>query len=403
MIVKRILIILVLLAVGVSAHAADRQQILDKVDELIRTKKYQTAAEFLLKDNQAKKEPELFLKYVMLVTNYYAHAFNFKMFAMRDLTRDEDIMKVRGTIGDFIITGGDIEEDIQEMEKKYPRNGYINFAIGYYISRAVSCGCEGGLTHYATDFNNEYKYLKSAFDHKLYDDWTLFRLGQYNQEANHTELAKKFYDLSLVEGSDNPDLFYNYAIIDFQSRDYSHALNFVDKAIKGYTEKYLLADSYHLKGVILNETGESKRAQEQYKKGLDIVAWHTENFKSLASLLKRAGKRSEYVVIVKKYIALDYSNSFLFNNYLVMLEEEGISDVDMEIERYLISLENLRSKEIGALYFNLGRFAEMNQNKDDALKRYRIALNAFSKVEDIPDGAIEALEMRLSELEKISR
>lgn len=399
MFLKRFLSVIVLLVFCSAANAAESEKAIKSADGLVKEKKYLQAVELLRKDGLYKADTVLFAKYVELLTGYYTHAINFKLFAVRDLLPHERIEDVRGSSGSYTIVGGDLEEDLKEMEKKHPKDAHVRFAIGYYISSALSCGCAGGLTEYSPDLKTEYGYFKKAYDEKVYDGWSLFRMGMYNQQSNNIKLARKFYDSGIAEGFDNPSLHYNYAIIHLQAGGLAEALSHVDKAVKGYEGGRLLADSYNLKGIILEERGEMKAAREQYEKGLSVVSWHPGSFKSLAFMLKKAGSDSEYAALVKKYVALDYANSYLFNRYIELLEDSGISEVDMEIERHLSSLKGLGPEETGALYFNLGRMAEMRDKRDDAVMRYKRSLGAFGRMKTPPDGAVEALQARLSELE----
>jgi hypothetical protein len=71
---------------------------------------------------------------------------------------------------------------------------------------------------------------------------------------------------------------------------------------------------------------------------------------------------------------------------------------DRKIEKNLLALKLTDTQQNGALYFNLGRWADMNNDKAEALRRYRLSLASLQTLKSPPEGAIPGLTQRIREL-----
>ena len=62
---------------------------LEKIDTLIKEKKYLSAAEYIGADQGLMEKPAFFMKYINILTDYYAYTINGMIFAMKDLLPTE--------------------------------------------------------------------------------------------------------------------------------------------------------------------------------------------------------------------------------------------------------------------------------------------------------------------------
>ena len=134
------------------------------------------------------------------------------------------------------------------------------------------------------------------------------------------------------------------------------------------------------------------------KKVIYLRKWDENAFVSLLEIYRATGKKEKYLKLVQDYIAIDYANNFLFSNYFSFVSDQGVSEWDRELVKAIAAREFKNKAEEGAVFFNLGRFAELTGKKQEALKWYQKAVADFSTVPEPPDGAIAALQRLIANL-----
>jgi hypothetical protein len=79
-----------------SPGMATMEELLSDVDRLVAEKKYLSAFKLLNSRENGDSNPDIVLKKVDIAMNYFGMSMNHKIFAFKDLEKDEDIMDVRG-------------------------------------------------------------------------------------------------------------------------------------------------------------------------------------------------------------------------------------------------------------------------------------------------------------------
>jgi len=129
------------------------------------------------------------------------------------------------------------------------------------------------------------------------------------------------------------------------------------------------------------------------------VRWHARACDGLIDLYRKGKRFDAYNKTVKDYIALDYSNTYTFNVYVDYLADQKLIPADREVAWDLAKRQYARTEETGAVFFNLGRIAELDENKALAAQHYAKSLEALKKLSQPPPGAIEALTHSLKRLQ----
>ncbi len=344
--------------------------------------------------------PKHLAAYTRLLVDDYVFTLNYQLFALKDMAPGETVASLRGKPGQYQMMPNQLEQLLHDAYQKSPADPDINYAVGYYLSHMDACGCAQPIVFQGDDARDG-AYFQRAEKGGISDAWSLFRLGVYQQTADPPKLddAAAYYRRSLALDPKLTDARYNLASVLFHTGHADEAAKEAQAALDGYApeDKGLNADTHALYGRILANQGDYKGAEPQFRRALEIQPWHQEAFAFLLQVLRTQKRDDDYVKTVLDYIAIDYSNTLMFNNYLETLDQIGLSPADDHVETALLALK-LPDEKTGPLYFNLGKFAGMKQQPKEALRRFQLSLAAFKRTPHPPQQALDALDQLISQL-----
>jgi tetratricopeptide (TPR) repeat protein len=375
---------------------------LEKIDTLIKEKKYLSAAEYIGADQGLMEKPAFFMKYINILTDYYAYTINGMIFAMKDLTPEERIEDIRGKQGSYQMIGRNVEKLIADKFKKYPDSPEIQFAVGKYLSfRDICCGNYGEDSPFINPRKQEYDSFKFAYNHQVFTWFSLFRMGflVLSTQSEPVSQAIDYFRKAYALNPEHLDTSYNLALAYMQDDKREEALECIDRVVGRYGDKNLNADSYHVKGSILYSRDRKKEAIDFYRKALEETAAHPGAFKDLLQSYREAGMKQEYISLVLENLARNYANPLFLNYYVDFLRDHGVQAVDDELEQKIEALPTATEEATGAIYFNLGKLSLIKSNKDKAVERFQKARASFSQMPSPPPHAIESIDSILKQIQ----
>ncbi|MHB8455878.1 MAG: tetratricopeptide repeat protein [Acidiferrobacterales bacterium] len=388
-------VLVALLAPGIAQAAFKKEDA--EVKALIAAGKYQSAAKFINGHPDLMAQPQFVRLFTHLLTTQYVYSVNFSIFALKDLKKGERVEDFRGKPGRYQLVGGPLDELLYKQIRKNPDSPDLNYAVGEYLSRGEACGCRaaGPLKDLSGDDGT---YFLKAYQAGVADGWSLFRIGMHQQMQGRLDDAITFYKKSLAREPGNIDATYNLAAVYYMKHDYGAARGYADKSVGKYRNVDLNADSYALQGMILAGLGNNAAAESSLEQALHLKSWHVQAFTALLALYRRTGQNDKYVQLAQHFIALDYANTYTFGAYIDYLKGAGETALDRKVERSLLALSLPDAQQIAAVYFGLGRMADMRNDKAEAVRRYQRSLAALKSLRKPPQGAIPAITQRIAEL-----
>jgi tetratricopeptide (TPR) repeat protein len=399
MISRQIFVLLVSVFTAIPAYAKFEKEQTD-IDAMLAKRQYASAASYINDRPDLLKDPRFLRQLSHILVNYYTTTINFGLFALKDLKEGERLEDFRGAKGEHKMVGGDLEKVLHDALKGRPESPDVNFAVGEYLSRGQSCGC-GTPQLFLGEQADEYPYFNHAYKGGIYDYWSLFRMGNYYLSEPHVYVTKavSFYEKSLKLNPDYTETYFNLASIYYSKGDYKTAKLHATKTLGKYSDSTLNADAYANYARIEAALGNRASAETSFLQAFQLKRWHERTFTGLIGLYRTDKRFDAYKKTIKNYIALDYSNTYTFNVYVDYLANAKITDTDREIVRELAKQQFSRTEETGAVFFNLGRIAEMDNDKNLAVQHYRTSLDALKKLREPPPGAITALTQSIVRLQ----
>lgn len=379
------------LLAGPPSHGAlEKEQ--GEIERLLSQRKYLSAASYIDQRPELSAQPRLLRQLSHILVNFYATTINFRMFALRDLEEGEEIEKVRGTPGQYTMIGGDLEKRLHDALAKHPDDVDIQFAVGEYLSAGKACGCARPEL-FVGESADEFPYLERAYRAGIRDYWSLFRMGVHHLSGAKPDLPKavELFEASLKERPDYVDTHYNAAIAYFWLKDYPSAEKHSTATLGRYGNPKLDADAFNVHARVQGALGNAAAAEKAFERALELRPAHEGAFAGLLAFLRSQKRYEEYRRRAAAFIALDYGNTYPFGVYLDFVGRAGLIDADKDLARDLAARNYAGPKEVGAVFYGLGRLAELASDRTLAHHNYRTSLGALRKLEKPPAGAVEAL------------
>lgn len=363
------------------------------IDRLVAQRRYRSAAAYIHERPELRSQPRFLRQLSHLLVGFYAHTINFRLFGLRDLADGEDIAKVRGTPGQYVIIGGDLEKLLHDAVAARPDDPDIQFAVGEYLARGEACGC-ARPTLFVGDGAHAYPYFERAHRAGVFDGWSLFTMGVHHLSSEKPADLRKALELfehALKLEPDLVDAHYDAAIACLQLGDHGAARVHSAKALGRYGSAELDADAYNVHARIEAAAGNTAAAEKAFDQALTLRPGHAGAFSGLLALLRSAKRFDDYGRRAAAFIALDRANTYPFGVYLDDVARAGVTDADRALGRELAKRAYTRPEEVGAVFYGLGRLAELDSDRALAHRHYTRSLAALRSQEKPPPGSIDAL------------
>lgn len=388
----------------VTPALATYEKELATVDQWIKERKYQTAAEFIHR-HKLNRDPRFTRRYVHVLARRYVATTRFSTFLIKDLAPDEEVDSLRrekniaerGAVKKYVL---DIDEFLYQQLKKYPESIDIQFAIGDYLSSYVQCRCH--TTKYFHGKGDAGFYVR-AYDAGVYDDWSLLRIGRSLLYARNSETDGRAIGFLKMSHDLNPgDLYATYylGVAYYHQRDLENANEYAARVLGKFASPVRNADAYDIYGQINRDLGRDEVAEESFRRALGYAKGHKESFSSLLRLYVANAENEKYRNEVKRYIAQDYADQELIGNYVYYLQKYGMSEVDSALVESLGSAAPGTPMEVGVLNFNLGFIYQNFGDAAKARQHYGKSLTGFQGIKEPPHDSIEEVHRMLSWLGK---
>jgi tetratricopeptide (TPR) repeat protein len=402
---KNIFLILLLLSALLPLAAAENKKnspVLDKVDQLISQKQYQSAWTFLHGEAESLDMGDMILKKTELTLLYYAKTNLHQMFAFADLRENEELSDVRKREAEFDFKLYDPAGALSMVIKENPDRREAYYWLAEYYHQV--------MTLYGEEWGKPQDELRSLIianfrmatalgmkREEIYSKLSYTELLSGNWEAAVEDIQK-----ALEYNNSNPAYYHDLAVAHLNMDKINEALGFADKAINLYSNPYYKADSTFLASTIALHLGDRDSAESYLKKGALLSP---DDYRFPDRLIRLNLNNSEYDKAREAagdLFALypeNPANCTTIIQYFYSIDKlnETSEFFEKQIEIYTDKPEIL-----GNLYFHKAIVARYQGLNDEALESFTVAESEFAKVYS-PDNqvfqSIENMKLELLPLE----
>jgi tetratricopeptide (TPR) repeat protein len=257
---------------------------IEKANDFIADKKYETAYNLLDKFDPTNDKPDIVLLKKDILLNYFVTSIMHQMFALTDIKKNEDIMDYRGKEGSFSIKMFDVDSILTRLIKIYPTNCKLYKGLGDYFYDAHLRYGDNWLKSYNEQLEIMQTNFQKAADGNCADYLSYYVLGYTNlsQEKNKKSIPYflKSIEMNKTYASSHYNLAYAYLFTD----DRENALKYAKNSFDLYTDQEYKSDAARMLGQIYTELKDDKNALAYYEMADKIAPENYYNIKPMLNL-----------------------------------------------------------------------------------------------------------------------
>jgi tetratricopeptide (TPR) repeat protein len=258
-------IVFILLAVSCAStgsgleNLSEEELLLKQADVLIKMRKYESA--FRLVSGYEGPNQYIHAKKIEIVSNYAIESMMHKMFAMKDLADNENLMSLRKSGGSFVMFNFDPEIYAPVIDK-HPEYSYLSKMLADYYYDAYYRFRDDWVHDAETTLMLANKYYRIAREDGIYDYMTLANESHYLLTQEMNEEALELLDESVRLNPDYATNHYNKAFAYSALGKKKEAVAEAVLAYKLYEKSELKYDSIIMAAKLSMETGMLGKAEE---------------------------------------------------------------------------------------------------------------------------------------------
>lgn len=200
------------------------------------------------------------------------------------------------------------------------------------------------------------------------------------QNNGDLKLAYKIYKKLLSQFPDNFEILFNYAVLNFNLKNYSKSEDLFNKAILLKSDNHQIFNGY---GVLLKELNRDEEAAENFYKSIEIKNDYLNAYLNLFQVYKKYNNQQEMLKIIDKIISIKPNFPIMYHEKATILQDlEKFDEAIIEIEKVFIyekdSIENyLKLYDIYKKKKNYKNCTEISNKVINILKN-KISINKNS-------------------------
>jgi tetratricopeptide (TPR) repeat protein len=162
------------------------------------------------------------------------------------------------------------------------------------------------------------------------------------QNNGDLKLADKIYKKLLSQFSNNFEILFNYAVLNFNLKNYPKSEDLFNKAILLKSDNHQIFNGY---GVLLKELNRDEEAAENFYKSIEIKNDYLNAYLNLFQVYKKYNNQQEMLKIIDKIISIKPNFPIMYHEKATILQDlgkfdEAIASIEAVFEYEKDSIEN---------------------------------------------------------------
>lgn len=192
------------------------------------------------------------------------------------------------------------------------------------------------------------------------------------QNNGDLKLADKIYKKLLRQQSNNFEILFNYAVLNFNLKNYIKSEELFKKAISLNNDNHQIFNGY---GVLLKELNRDEEAAEKFYKSIEIKNDYLSAYLNLFQIYKKYNNQEEMLKIIDKIILIKPNFPIMYHEKASILQDlekfdEAINSIEKVFEYEKDSIENyLRLYDIYEKKKNFNKCEEISKNVISILEK----------------------------------
>jgi len=368
------------------ANVFAQNKSIEEANELIARKKYESAINILNAADPNNENPDIVIAKTNLFLNYFVSSIMHQMFALKDLEPGEELMKIRGSEGNFAMFLFSPDSTIKELIKKFPDNYKLHRTLGLYYHEVQLKYNGNWLVPDSVLVKEFHDYYLIAYDHEVFDYWSLYGIGYAKIWNGDYKNAIPYFVKSTELRDDYPSSHYNLAYAYLYTDQQEKAIESAKVALELYEYPDYKADAARIIAVIFRELDQDNKALE-YLIAADTI--QPDNYYTLKPMLEVEMELNleSYKNTTRQFFLLAPGNPTIYQDLMKIYWNNIKED---ELLGFLRSLheEYINDNKVnGNLYFYIGKIHYDKEEFDISKENFEKARELFKKVYE-PDHRV---------------
>jgi tetratricopeptide (TPR) repeat protein len=191
------------------------------------------------------------------------------------------------------------------------------------------------------------------------------------QKTGELQKADKIYKKLLNQNPENFEILFNYAVLNFDLKNYIKSEDLFKKAILLNPHNHQVFNGY---GVLLKELNKDEEAAENFFKSIEIKDDYLNAHLNLFQIYKKYNNQAEMLKIIDKIISIKPNFPIMYHEKASILQDlkkfdEAINSIETVFEYEKDSIENyLRLYDIYEKKKNFNKCEEISKNVISAVR-----------------------------------
>ena len=367
-------------------------------NKLIENKKYESAIKVLNDADPTNENPDIVITKTDLYLKYFVTSIMHKMFALKDLESDEDIMDYRGSNGNFAMFAFAPDSVLSQLIKKYPDNYNLRKTLGYYYHEVHLIYQQNWLEPDSVVINRFFDNYKIAYDNGIYDYWSTYGLGYALLMKQDYKSAIPYLEKSTELKKNYPSSHYNLAYAYLYTDQREKAIESAKKAMDLYDFPQYKADAARMIAVTYRELENFENAIDFYEQADKIQPNDYYTLKPLLDL-ELSHNKENYQDRTNQFFSIAPGNPTIYQDLMKMYWnyekiDELLSYFASQHDNYLTD-----NKVNGNLYFYTAVIQYDKKDFKNSKENFEKSREIFKKVYEPNHRVFEVIDSYTNEIQ----
>jgi tetratricopeptide (TPR) repeat protein len=383
-----------------SANAQNSTQYtIEKANELVTNKKYETAFNLLDSLDPKNGNLEIVLAKEDIALRYFVQSMNHQYFCFKDIPINEDLMDYRINGGSFSIHPFAINNILDSLTKLEPNNCKLYKGLGDYY-KEVLFKYNG---NWIKDENETITLVKEnyrkAVDGGCEDYLCYFTLASFESRDKNYDKSTQYYLKSIYLNNKHADSYYNLAFAYINLEEPKNALFYAKRSLELYNDTFNRSDAANMLGHIYSELKDDSNAIFYYELANLIYPDNYENLRTLLNIYIKTQNSKSYETM-KSFYKLDPALPSIYEDIGSIYLLNKKQDVLIAFFKDQLVLNNKDEKICGNLNLYLGKTYLYFDNKKEAKKYFINSKMNFIKVFEKDHEVFDLIEDAINTCDK---
>jgi len=373
-----VMLLLCTLSFLMACSTESERQHLAKVDQLIKSKQYYTAFQYLDSLDPAHKNKAYVLQKIHLAMQYHSNTIMHEMFEFHDLQKGQKLEDFKKEVGDFKMKDFSLKNRWDTLLLTYPQDGELHAMAAqffYDMYRLYPGGWKLGSKDLLAQME---EHARLAVKHSSGDAICHFILGYTEAVKDNHKGAIGHYAIALHKDPGLGVASYNLAFSQLKLGQHLSALAAALGATETFTDSFNRSEAYRLCGFICETLSDDKTAWDHFSQA---VQWNPHSLKNLHAITDISMRLPDkpYGKYARLYLDQSPEDEGVYSGLVEIYSQYGKGKELVQLFADKISQSKDRPLVMGHLhYFTAGLVHREDKNK--ALQYLELAQQNYAKV-----------------------